>query len=76
MCALAPLACHRSSGGNSVATLVINEIVATAASDPTSTANLKDAGGNVILDENGDPADWVEIYNPGASAVSLAGYTL
>lgn len=76
MCALVPLACHRSSGGNSVAPLVINEIVATAASDPTSTANLKDAGGNVILDENGDPADWVEIYNPGASAVSLAGYTL
>lgn len=29
-----------------------------------------------IVDELGDAEDWVEIYNPGATPVSLAGFTL
>jgi hypothetical protein len=31
---------------------------------------------SVLADENGDFSDWIEIYNPDASAVSLAGYHL
>lgn len=29
-----------------------------------------------LLDEDGDDEDWIEIYNPGASAVDLAGWHL
>ena len=29
-----------------------------------------------ILDEDGDASDWVELYNPGKSEVSLEGYAL
>ncbi|MGJ8723783.1 MAG: lamin tail domain-containing protein [Roseibacillus sp.] len=29
-----------------------------------------------ILDEDGDPSDWIELYNPGTSSLSLAGYFL
>ncbi|MDB6148773.1 MAG: hypothetical protein JWQ44_221 [Chthoniobacter sp.] len=35
------------------------------------------AGNGVgIADENGDQEDWIEIHNPGASAVNLAGWAL
>jgi hypothetical protein len=29
-----------------------------------------------LLDENGQPEDWIELFNRGASAVNLAGYSL
>lgn len=34
------------------------------------------ANGTGLADENGDQEDWIEIYNPGASAVNLAGWAL
>ena len=34
------------------------------------------ANSRTLLDENGDSSDWIELYNPGASPVSLAGYGL
>src|SRR5437773_7253192 len=34
------------------------------------------ANSRTLLDENGDSPDWIELYNPGASPVSLAGYGL
>ncbi len=34
------------------------------------------ANATSIADENGDQNDWIEIYNPGASAVNLAGWSL
>src|SRR5437867_2863485 len=42
--------------------IVINEIMA--------------SNTHTLLDENGDSADWIELYNPGAAPVSLAGYGL
>ena len=29
-----------------------------------------------LLDEDGDPSDWIELHNPGSSPLSLAGYFL
>jgi len=34
------------------------------------------ANGSSLRDENGDSADWIELINSGAAAVSLAGYGL
>ena len=49
------------NGGTAIAqNLVINELMA------------RNANGQ--KDEFGDDDDWIEIYNPGASAVNLAGY--
>lgn len=31
---------------------------------------------SILADENGDFPDWIEIYNPGPSAINLAGYGL
>jgi hypothetical protein len=42
--------------------LIINEFLA--------------VNGTGLLDENGDPEDWIEIFNPGATAVNLAGWAL
>jgi len=30
--------------------------------------------GGVLADESGDFADWIELYNPGATGINLAGY--
>ena len=45
-----------------IGTLIINEFLA--------------ANGTGLADENGDQEDWIEILNPGASTVSLAGWSL
>lgn len=42
--------------------LVINEIMA--------------SNRNTVQDENGDAADWIELYNGGTQAVDLSGYSL
>ena len=42
--------------------LIINEFVA---------SNLPG-----LLDEDGDASDWIELYNAGATAVNLAGWSL
>ena len=34
------------------------------------------AGANAFVDEDGDAADWIEIYNPNPFDVELAGYSL
>jgi hypothetical protein len=34
------------------------------------------SNGTGFADENGDQEDWIEIYNPGASSVNLAGWAL
>lgn len=73
---LVPLGCHRSNGSASAGVLVINEISATPPTDPLSPGIVKDANGATILDETGGVVDWVEIYNPTSSNVSLAGYSL
>jgi len=43
-------------------TVIINEFLA--------------ANANGLLDENSDASDWIELYNPGASAVNLLGWSL
>ncbi|HTG45715.1 MAG TPA: chitobiase/beta-hexosaminidase C-terminal domain-containing protein, partial [Verrucomicrobiae bacterium] len=45
------------------AALRINEIF------PATTSST-------LADEDGQPSDWIEIYNPDAQAVNLAGYTI
>ncbi len=45
-----------------IGTLIINEFLA--------------ANGTGLADENGDQEDWIDILNPGASTVSLAGWSL
>jgi hypothetical protein len=42
--------------------LVINEFMA--------------SNGNTIFDEDGDPSDWIEIYNKGTVPIDLGGYSL
>ncbi len=34
------------------------------------------SNGHTLLDENGDSSDWIELYNAGATRVSLAGFGL
>ena len=60
---LAPSACDRTSNRDAGASIKINEVMA-----------RNRASG--FLDPNGVPLDWVEIYNPGPEAVSLAGFSL
>ena len=31
---------------------------------------------NALVDEDGDPSDWLELYNPGETAIDLTGYGL
>ena len=42
--------------------LIINEFVATNATG--------------LTDEEGDTSDWIELYNPGSTAVNLSGWAL
>ncbi|MEK7951440.1 chitobiase/beta-hexosaminidase C-terminal domain-containing protein [Luteolibacter sp. Y139] len=37
---------------------------------------FQSSNGSTLLDEDGDPSDWVELYNRGASSVNLAGWGL
>lgn len=37
---------------------------------------IQSSNGSTITDEAGDAPDWIELFNPGASAVDLAGYGL
>ena len=39
-------------------------------------SELQAANGDTVRDEDGDTGDWMEIYNSGSAAVSLAGYSL
>ena len=34
------------------------------------------SNGHTLLDENGDSTDWIELYNAGATPLSVAGYGL
>jgi hypothetical protein len=61
--------CHRSS--SNVPPLVINEVMAAGSQRPLATPE-----GSSIVDADGEPADWVEVYNPLDVPVNLAGYTL
>ncbi|HVR75387.1 MAG TPA: lamin tail domain-containing protein, partial [Planctomycetota bacterium] len=69
VCAAALLAlvpgCSRSSRGGSVARVRINEVMAANSAFPVA-----DGAGRIVH------VDWVEIHNPGSTAVSLEGYTL
>lgn len=46
--------------------VVINEFMASNSGVPT----------NSVLDELGDSPDWIELFNPGSTAVSLTGWSL
>ncbi|MBI4604959.1 MAG: lamin tail domain-containing protein [Planctomycetes bacterium] len=48
---------------------------AAPAQGPIITELLADNGGS-LLDEDGEASDWVEVHNPGASAVNLQGWHL
>jgi len=41
-----------------------------------SLNEIMTSNSGVVLDENGDSSDWVELYNPGPTALDLAGYGL
>src|SRR5262245_32784967 len=56
------LACGIHAAPSSPAPMVISEFMA----DNLST----------LLDEDGDPSDWIEIYNAGAGPQSLGGWSL
>src|SRR5262245_49052223 len=62
--------CSRSGGSSAGGSsrVRLNEIM--AANNRNSGMAVADDGGNPVY------SDWVELYNPGTSAVSLAGYTL
>ena len=53
---------------------VVNGPLATAA--PVVNELLASNQGNEILDEDGAPSDWIEIYNPDSETVDLSGYFL
>jgi len=57
--------------------LVLFLSVVVAAFSQTVVINeLMSSNGNAVSDEDGDFSDWVELYNPGLSAVNLAGWGL
>ena len=37
---------------------------------------FQSSNGSTLLDEDGDPSDWVELYNRGSASVNLAGWGL
>jgi hypothetical protein len=69
LAALASGGCHRSS--RDASGLTINELMAGGASRP-----LRGPDGKLLVGADGQPADWVEIYNPLPTGVNLAEYTL
>src|SRR4030043_326276 len=56
-------------GSANAAVLVISEFVARNDSKPP----LRNGD---LLDEDGDPSDWIEIYNPTEEAINLDGWFL
>ncbi len=62
--------CHRSTGRNAPQ-IAINEVMAGVATRP-----LEAPDGSPIVDGEGMPADWIEVYNPLPAPVSLRGFTL
>ena len=56
-------------GSANAAVLVINEFMARNDSEPP----LRKGD---LLDEDGDPSDWIEIYNPNNEAINLDGWFL
>ena len=57
------------TSGTYTAPLVISEFMASNSSNPPLEAGE-------LLDEDGDSSDWIEIYNPTDTTVSLAGWYL
>ena len=47
-----------------------------SAQDLQITEFAADNTAEVLVDEDGDASDWIEVFNPGTSAVALAGYFL
>lgn len=39
-------------------------------------SEFQSSNGSTLLDEDGDPSDWVELYNRGSSSVNLTGWGL
>ncbi len=62
--------CHRSTG-KSAPQLAINEVMAGMATQP-----LEAPDGSPIVDGEGQPADWIEVYNPLSTPVNLRGFSL
>ncbi len=66
--ALAMPGCQSSSSSSSVAVVAINEIMAGGATRPQENVD-----GTLLVDDQGQPADWVEVYNPLSRPVNLSG---
>ncbi|MGI9244103.1 MAG: FN3 associated domain-containing protein, partial [Verrucomicrobiales bacterium] len=56
--------------------LVAGLMIAGASAAPIISEFLTINSGEGLLDQDGDSSDWVEIYNPDAVGVDLAGYGL
>jgi hypothetical protein len=75
-------ACGSSGSGDTQPLTNTGATTATATGSSTSTTTarlvineLQPANTDTITDENGDADDWIEIYNPEATAVDLRGYS-
>jgi hypothetical protein len=66
---LALIATTYMIGASNAAQLVINEFM--ARNDSAQPLRKGD-----LLDEDGDPSDWIEIYNPTNDAINLDGWFL
>ncbi len=66
------LTATRTGAANSVATVTI---AVNATSIPPKITEFQAADG-ILEDENGDRPDWIELQNPNAFTLNLAGYTL
>ncbi|MBI4582628.1 MAG: lamin tail domain-containing protein [Planctomycetes bacterium] len=71
--------CKRSRGGAGFEPLVINEIFANANAAPQAirfSDFYAEVDKTISLDADGQPVDWVEIYNPLEKPVNLTDYSL
>lgn len=75
---LSVVGCGGSSSGGTQTSTDTSATTATATGTSTFTAKLvinelQPANQDTATDEHGDPDDWIEIYNPEATAVDLRG---